>query len=656
MDTIFPQTYFNLHRPAVTILTDMINLNNTGAMFMEDDFLWGTPEVNTRTDIACNTELLLMGNPDKNYTGTETIWYNRVDLGGVFDGSDVTILVYEGAERLSAVIDEINSKFGLYLTPDDYEDVSLPAVAQTTACVVRLVAKPTSLMFVGSAYVKLGNWSVDPAEVAVSSTGVFLVNYTEAAATGQWMRRANASMVPNDTWMPTLSQYYLLPSVIKDHAILGDSGQIFVGTLNYKQVNAVDPVLIATITTTAVAIVHGAVIDLHAMLARKTALAAMIDFEIYSCTRGSDQGEVIIGIYCPNSPFKHYNVLVDAYGEFEILGVIPCATAQNNVDNRSTLYTDLIPLHYLEAPADDAPTYVNVVISSMAVFLRFLNRDLSLNVLFSPIAVDCINQSNLIFFSSILPQHFSFTGRSENGATKLLLNMKFDATLYDRHDIATRYTALLLRFNGTCVTPDSTQVNGYAYDKAWLGCVEITTEGAQLPTKFFSDVMSYRSMMIDAAQAEKSQAGLIYSLAGNTGYAGIRMAINSVYDQPDESAYPIKFSNEGLVELRGMNQFVADQVMTTIQDAIAEEVFYLDNVGGVHSRGVIWHLLGFAANTRNDFVNDKPKALTYMVFDTNRNMVLCRQSNLDTISFGSGETKGSFTYTAQKSFAWLVRK
>lgn len=655
MNTTFAQSYYNLRRSAKALLIELINNANIGASYVESDFIWGEPRPNNRASIACNTELQISGNPANNRSGVESIWYNRVVLLDLFNGTDVTIMPSATATRLSDVIEEINDKFGIYLTSDDYEDVVLPAVATFDAPrTVALVSKPTSLMFLGSAEIKLGNWRVDVTEVAIANTDVFFVNYHEAELEGTWIQRINTAMAPVLDWNPTTAAYELLPSTINDHVVLSDVAQVFVGDLNYKFTSDIG--LTADMTAKAVAILNGKVIDLQTELAGRSELAGMNDLVIYACSRASRPGQVLLIIYSEQSAGGHFTVLARLTDTVAVLGFTPCSIELGSANNLTSGYSDIVPISYLNnTNAADAPGYVKVVISASALILRFLNFDLTNSTTFAPIAIDPVNGIPAEFFKWIMPNHFSFTGRSAGDATKLLLNMKFSESICVATDAVSGYTAPLLRFNGDVVVPAASIVDGVQSDRSWMGCIEITTAGAQVPSKFYSDVLAYRSATLTSDHAAKSHAGLMYALKDNVAYSGIRTGVNLVYCQAEDTVYPVKFTDQGLVELRSMQQLAADQMMTTVLDAVAEEVFYTDSFGVQQSRGLIWHLIGYAANTRNDFHSNKPKALTYMVFDAARSQVLCRQSNLDVLSFGTLGTKGTYMYLGDNSFAWIIR-
>lgn len=657
MDTTFTQTYFNLRRAARTLIIELINSANPGSNYVENDFLWGIPQTSLRENIACNTELKLTGNPLNQRTGVESIWYNRMHLNLIFGGSDVDVIPPSDAVYLSDVIEEINDKFGIYLTADDYDDVVLPVVTSNMEPrTVLLSAKPGSLMFTGSSEIKLGHWGLDVSEVAASSTDVYFVNYDEALTGGIWIRRVNAAMALDSAWLAVRPEYKTLPSTIKDHVVTDSAVngvmQVFIGDMNYQYTSPGGSTINAT--TDAVAVVNGSIYNLNEIINSKTSLASLGAKQIYACTRGHHEGEVILGAYCASTGL-HYNIVVTLNIAFDVVGVVSCAAAVGGVNNAATRYIDLLPVHYLDAPAVNAPCYVNVLITASSAFLRFYNSDLTLSTTFAPVAIDSTEMAAGTFFSLIEPSHFSFSGHHDGVETKVLLNMKPGILLYDKDITESRFTCPVMRFNGLPVVPDAIKMNGSDYRKAWLGCVEFAAAGPMVATKFHSDVIPYSAMLLTELQAPESGACLMHALLNDSGYSGLRMGINPVYCPPAESVYPVNFSNGGDTSLRGMNHFAGDSIMTHVMDAVAEEVFYTDTQGVRHSRGMIWHVIGFAANSRNDFLGDKPKALTYMVFDANRKSALCRSSALATISMGHFETDGTYKYEQHRTFAWLVR-
>lgn len=169
MTTVYPL-------PARDMVYDLINESNPGLPqpLTAAVALLGTPTAITPGggDYR-NTQIKLIANGDSQvYIGKKTLAYRRIDLSALFRGMEIKIKKKSSREpgssgsfmyTLYELLDDINAKYGLSLTTDDFVDASITRSAAVGADgyyygQANLVCKPTSLAYIGSVVVK---WESD---------------------------------------------------------------------------------------------------------------------------------------------------------------------------------------------------------------------------------------------------------------------------------------------------------------------------------------------------------------------------------------------------------------------------------------------------------------------------------------------------------------
>lgn len=152
------------------IILDLVNAK-TGKGFTEAMFDWVGKTVVEAT--GKNTSLTLTAVEGSGYTGEQTIHYNRphlgTDVGAAFVASgnaqnprDLVFTIGDGTKK-SSLIPEINSRLGINLTTDDYEDGDLPTFSGelNEEHDVQIVVKADSLIFTGSITIQLKAEDID---------------------------------------------------------------------------------------------------------------------------------------------------------------------------------------------------------------------------------------------------------------------------------------------------------------------------------------------------------------------------------------------------------------------------------------------------------------------------------------------------------------
>jgi hypothetical protein len=149
-----PQQPLFLHsdftKAPTEIVIDLINYDN-GTALRYDELEFGLPEAitgghNTTVEVTAVEGV-------SSYSGSVQITYNRVDLATVPGVRSRGMLVPpEGATTISDIVDQINTRYAINLTPDDYFDDPLPDVWSHPAdeqVPFTLRAKPESLIWIG---------------------------------------------------------------------------------------------------------------------------------------------------------------------------------------------------------------------------------------------------------------------------------------------------------------------------------------------------------------------------------------------------------------------------------------------------------------------------------------------------------------------------
>ena len=159
----------DIQRPALEILMEQINVENTTELLVSD-FLFSVPSPATLVFSDINTKVTLTPKVTSGYFGSRDIYYKRMSIANILNNEDVEIIVTTET-LLSEIIPQIITKFGINLTTDDYIDTTLPVVNPLNPDAVLSVIisiKPESYLFMGTGNLVLGERTVITDDFGVS--------------------------------------------------------------------------------------------------------------------------------------------------------------------------------------------------------------------------------------------------------------------------------------------------------------------------------------------------------------------------------------------------------------------------------------------------------------------------------------------------------
>lgn len=137
------------------LLLDIITRTNKNEeRFLYSDFIFKniTP-IEPMAD-GQNTKITLEPKVESGYYNTKDFYYRRMDFS-FLDTTRVTI--HPGlATKLSQLIDDINTKYGVRITSSDYYDADIVTDPATGRKSVKIQARPESLLFIGTHTLQLG--------------------------------------------------------------------------------------------------------------------------------------------------------------------------------------------------------------------------------------------------------------------------------------------------------------------------------------------------------------------------------------------------------------------------------------------------------------------------------------------------------------------
>lgn len=144
-------------KDARSIITDLINFDNPDLQLSADMVDYSNPI--PMTGNYRNTDLTVTPRPGSGYTGSTSVFYDRLDITQFATevyGDDIVIGIGEST-RLSHVIPQINLLLGINLTDRDYVDVDLPTFGDipNQEIPVDLVIRPASLIYLGKLTIRL---------------------------------------------------------------------------------------------------------------------------------------------------------------------------------------------------------------------------------------------------------------------------------------------------------------------------------------------------------------------------------------------------------------------------------------------------------------------------------------------------------------------
>jgi len=147
------------------LVLDEINRKNAG-QFVASDLVFRVPVPATEFDR--NTTLLVDAHPDSKFSGTQQIWYSRVDLTEMFEAAQVgsVNLSMDGVTSTLDLLPELNQLYGLALDATDIRDEPIVIGSMPQALVIHVL--PGSLAFIGQLAITLEDRRVDLGTVIVA--------------------------------------------------------------------------------------------------------------------------------------------------------------------------------------------------------------------------------------------------------------------------------------------------------------------------------------------------------------------------------------------------------------------------------------------------------------------------------------------------------
>lgn len=186
---------------AANKLLALVNRDN-GSNIVEEQVVFAAPLVNPDAGIVRNTKLTLTAVPGKGFRNSVTVWYNRIDLGVLFQSinPNVGLAVTEGMTT-DALIPLINAKYGTDFEVADF--VQQPLVVSDTTQTVVLAAAANNVAYIGEFTVKYGIEEVALDSVVLITT-LSGFNYPSADLTkGQgaiYSYNLDGSSQPDNFW------------------------------------------------------------------------------------------------------------------------------------------------------------------------------------------------------------------------------------------------------------------------------------------------------------------------------------------------------------------------------------------------------------------------------------------------------------------------
>lgn len=166
------------------IILDQVNADNSDLNLLVNEVTFGTPAVETGTK---NTSLLLTAVVGSRFLGTQTIYYDRLDLNNIRTAAIGAGLsaVFDKDDQMttiSHVISAVNARFGLNLQTEDFDASAFPTweMVPNEQHDVTITAKTGSLIYLGAMTVTLRLPQVDLA-VAISANTLNGLNYVPPA-------------------------------------------------------------------------------------------------------------------------------------------------------------------------------------------------------------------------------------------------------------------------------------------------------------------------------------------------------------------------------------------------------------------------------------------------------------------------------------------
>ena len=161
----------NYKQEGIDVLWDIFLSQNPGTTLNRTLVDFSTPIKSNEP--GYNTRVDVYGKETTNITGVVPIYYNRTDIDTLFKNNDIAIYPPSNATKLSDIISEINDRYGIWLTADDYEDANfIQSDDPSTSRTVILSIKGGSYIWFGKTTVKLGNHSLSSTDVSLALANI----------------------------------------------------------------------------------------------------------------------------------------------------------------------------------------------------------------------------------------------------------------------------------------------------------------------------------------------------------------------------------------------------------------------------------------------------------------------------------------------------
>lgn len=163
-------TMSSLAKPSLQLVIDLINADN-GTSFAYNELVLSPPTENAITNNNRNTLTNVTSSDAFQFSGSENVYYNRLDFGILFQGLTIT-LGGQGCGDISGLLPELNATYGLGLTMADLVPQNFPAVPVWPLSLT-IAAGPNSYAYIGQFTVVVQN---TPAQLGDNLTDTILGN------------------------------------------------------------------------------------------------------------------------------------------------------------------------------------------------------------------------------------------------------------------------------------------------------------------------------------------------------------------------------------------------------------------------------------------------------------------------------------------------
>ena len=226
----------DISKTAQEIIIEKINAVN-GLQLNFNDFVFEDPQPHSGAPYAiANTKVKIVPKTTSQYYNAFTVYYKRMDISEILDNPKISIS-RAAVNNLSELITDINQKYNIHLTADDYYDAALLPVDPldpTAEVPVMFSCKVESLLFKGSYLLLLNRVVQAPVIPPMESADVFIVesnNYDPIHRSTVLCRTSNGDPVNNFVFMrncDTVSEVDIT-SIIK----LKNKGLIVFGSFSF---------------------------------------------------------------------------------------------------------------------------------------------------------------------------------------------------------------------------------------------------------------------------------------------------------------------------------------------------------------------------------------------------------------------------------------